>query len=487
MLKKPITVFTIILTACLGSLATAQPLLASSFNPHKIISDEDMTDYTRMSLAGIETFLDNEGGILANYSTTDLDGVTRSAGEIIYNTSYRYRLNPQFIISHIQKESSLITGSNSNLIDWALGYGVCDSCSKDNPNVIKYKGFAKQLDAAGNKIRNSYLADLEASNSTISGWGVGRAKTTLDGITITPQNKATAVLYTYTPWLGYHGGDNSVGGNSLFYDVMERFFPNRSVSLLEYPNLTLFQDTVTGSVYKLEHDELRPITSYTALLANYNTNEIVPVDSSVIERYDQGDPITFPKFILVQAPSGGIYLIDQEHKRRAITSQAIFRTLGYNPEEVLPISNAELALVAENPPITEADKYPLGALLQNETTGSVAYLDKADTLHPIWSKEVMENRYKGYAIYQEDDHALDSYTAGDPVKFADGTLLKIPERDTIYVIDEGKKRPITSEAVIEKLGGYSRVVTTDKQLLKLHETGKELKITKDKSKKSKKK
>ncbi|EKD42902.1 MAG: hypothetical protein ACD_72C00537G0002, partial [uncultured bacterium] len=439
-------------------LLFAQPTLATTFNPNKIISDEDMTDYTRMSLAGIQSFLDREGGILSGYSTTDLDGVTRSAAEIIYNTSYRYRLNPQFIITQIQKESSLITGSNTNLIDWVLGYGVCDSCSKDDPSVIKYKGFAKQLDAAGNKLRNSYLADLDAKNSTISGWGVGITKMTLDGVAITPQNKATAALYTYTPWLGYYGGDNAVGGNSLFYDVMERFFPNRAVSILDFPNLTLFQDTISGSVYKLENSELRPITSYTALLANYNINEIVPVDSSVIERYDLGDPITFPKFILVQAPSGGIYLIDQDHKRRAITSQAIFKSLGYNPEEVLPITDAELATIAENPPITEADKYPLGALLQNSTSGAVSYLDQQDTLHPIWSKEVMENRYKGYAIYEENQTALESFIPGNPIKFADGTLLKIPERDTIYVIDEGKKRPITSAAVIEKLGGYGRVV-----------------------------
>lgn len=484
MYKICFTMLGLAATLWLG-FSTPHITIADTFNPHKIISDEDMTDYTRMSLTGIASFLDQQGGILSDYSTTDVDGVTRSAAEIIYNTSYRYRLNPQFIIAHIQKESSLITGSNSNLLDWALGYGVCDSCSKDDPTVIKYKGFAKQLDAAGNKIRNSYLADLDTKNSTISGWGVGRPKTTLDGISITPQNKATAVLYTYTPWLGYHGGDSSVGGNSLFYDVMERFFPNRSVSILEYPNLTLFQDTLSGSVYKLEHSELRPIISYTALLANYDTSEIIPVDSSVIQRYDLGDPITFPKFILVQAPSGGIYLIDQDHKRRAITSQEIFRTLGYNPEEVLPISAAELATVAENPPITEADKYPLGALLQNTKTGAVAYLDTADTLHPIWSKEVMDNRYKGYAIYQESEAALKSYEAGDPIKFADGTLLKIPERDTIYVIDGGKKRPINSEAVIEKLGGYGRVVTTNKQLLKLHETGAELKITKQKNKKSK--
>ncbi len=454
---------------------------AATFNPHKIISDDDLTDYSRMSLSGIQTFLDREGGILADYSTTDVDGVQRSAAEIVYNTANRYQLNPQFILSTIQKESSLVTGSNSRLLDWVLGYGVCDSCSKDDPRVIQYKGFAKQLDAAGSRIRDSYLTDLASRNSTVSGWGVGITKTTLDGISITPQNKATAVLYTYTPWLGYHGGDATVGGNSLFFDLMERFFPNRASEILKYPNLTLMQDSLTGAVYKLDNGELRPITSYAALLANYNPNQIVVVDSSVIDRYDEGDPILVPKFILVQAPTGGIYLIDSDHKKRAITSAEVFRQLGYNPEEVLPMNQADLDQIADNPPITAADQYPLGAILQNSSTGAVVYLDDAARLHPIWSRNILENRFKGYAIHSQSASELDHYDAGNPVKYADGTLLKIPERDTIYVIDEGKKRPVVSGEVLDRLGGFGNVVTASKVELKLHETGKPLRITKSKT------
>lgn len=458
---------------------------AASFNPHRIISDADLTDYARMSTAGIQSFLDRQGGVLAAYRTTDMDGVNRSAAEIIYNASYRYELNPQFILATIQKESSLITGSNASLIDWVLGYGVCDSCNKADPSVARYRGFARQLDAASNKIRNSYLADLASRNATVSGWGVDVTKTTLDGVAITPQNQATAVLYTYTPWLGYHGGDAAVGGNSLFFDVMERFFPNRADSILDYPNLSLLQDSSTGTVYKLEHDELRPIISYTALLANYNPDRIVSVDSAVIERYAVGDPIVVPKFILIQAPSGGIYLIDSSHKRRAIVSAAVFRKLGYNPEEVIPISTAELAAIPEAAPITEANKYPLGALLQNSASGAITYLDPQAVAHPVWSRSLIDNRFKGYAIHPETPELIAGYTEGNPMKYADGTLLKIPERDTIYVIDDGAKRPVLSSEVIEQLGGYDDVVMTDKRVLQLHDTGKPLRLTKQSPNKSK--
>ncbi|MFA6474600.1 MAG: hypothetical protein WCV88_00175 [Patescibacteria group bacterium] len=455
---------------------------AAPFNPHDIISNEDMTDYSRMSLTSIQTFLSNRGGALSDYTTTDVDGTQRSAAEIIYNTAQRYQLNAQFIIATVQKESSLVTGHNTNLLDWALGYGVCDSCSKDDPLVIKYKGFAKQLDAAGNQIRNGYLADLEDHNSTISGWGVGITKTTLDGIAITPQNKATAVLYTYTPWLGYYGGASYVGGNSLFYDIMEGFFPNRASVYLRYPNLTLLQDSISGAVYKLERNQLRPITSTTALLANYNPNQIVTVDSSVIDRYNFGTPIAVPKFILVQGPTGGIYLIDGDHNKRAITSASVFHNLGYNPEEVIPMTQAELNIIPDGVPITENNKYPLGAVLQNKTSGAVVYLDESGYIHDIRSKTILENRFKGYAIEAESPAVLQQFPQRPAIKYADGTLLKIPERDTIYVIDGGKKRPIASTGILKRLGGRDQIIQVKKDDLKLHKTGKPLRLTKSTTK-----
>ncbi|MDP3970754.1 MAG: hypothetical protein Q8P90_03565 [bacterium] len=462
-------------------------VVASGFYANNIITDDDMTDYSRMSATAIQSFLSSKGGILSTYQTVDVDGVNKSAAEIIYNVSYRYRLNPQFLISHIQKESSLITGHNSNLLDWALGYGVCDSCSKDHPSVIKYKGFAKQMDAAGNQFRNGYLSDLESRNSTISGWGVGIGKYTLDGVLITPSNKATAVLYTYTPWVGYHGGDANVGGNSLFYDIMERYFPGRTSRILEYPDSTLFQDVATGSVYKLDAGKIRPITSYTALLSNYDPSRIVLVDEIVLDRYQKGDPIFFPKFIYVQSPQGGVFLIDQDHKKRAITSREAFRSMGVNPEEVIPLTQDAIDAIPENPPITTSDRYPIGGLIQNKDNGAVMYLDTQASLHPVWSKEIMDNRFKGLAVNSENAQVFNEYPVKQPVKFSNGTLLKIPERDKIYVIDDGKKRPVESSEVLDSLGGFESVTTTSKSMLKLHETGNALKFKKSTKKKKKKK
>ena len=50
--------------------------------------------------------------------------------------------------------------------------------------------------------------DLDAKGTTIAGWKVGVAKKTSDGYAVTPANKATAALYTYTPWVLLDEGGN---------------------------------------------------------------------------------------------------------------------------------------------------------------------------------------------------------------------------------------------------------------------------------------
>ncbi|WNG15146.1 LGFP repeat-containing protein [Cystobacter fuscus] len=81
------------------------------------------------------------------------------------------------------------------------------------------------MECGAAKIRN-YLKDLDAGRPTISGWKVGVTKQTLDPCTVTPATKATAALYTYTPWVGAYAsqcGRTSVGGSSLVTAVFTRY------------------------------------------------------------------------------------------------------------------------------------------------------------------------------------------------------------------------------------------------------------------------
>jgi hypothetical protein len=193
-----------------------------TFDRNEIITDGEMLDANAFNAEEIDAFLSRpyphlhkNGSCL---SRMKFDGKT--AGTVIVETSTKYGLNPLFILTHLQKESSLIgntqaTCSQSKL-NKAFGCGCPDGAACD----AQYAGFAKQLDCSG-KLTRSYLQDIANKGKTIAGWSIGAPKKTLDKYTITPKGLAAAALYTYTPWVGdkASGGNQPPFGNYLFWKV----------------------------------------------------------------------------------------------------------------------------------------------------------------------------------------------------------------------------------------------------------------------------
>ena len=90
---------------------------------------------------------------------------------------------------------------------------------------------------------------------------------------------------------------------------------------------------------------------------------------------------------------------------------------------------------------------------------------------PLMSRDVLDNRFAGWAIVPKTPEDLEQYQTGDPVKFQDGTLVKGPEPD-VYVISEGERRPIPSEEVFLGLGWqWENIIVTDQRTLDLHPLG----------------
>ncbi len=195
----------------------------STFDPNEIVADAAMLDADAFSAAEVDAFLADpyDDGLASCLATERFGG--RTAGELIHQTSVRHGINPLFLLTHLQKESSLVgaLGTCSQIaMDEAFGCGCPDGAGC----APEFAGFANQLECAG-ELTRSYLDDLDAGQPTISGWAVGQAKNTLDPQTITPRNLATAVLYTYTPWVGDRdvGGNPAPFGNFLFWQVWVQY------------------------------------------------------------------------------------------------------------------------------------------------------------------------------------------------------------------------------------------------------------------------
>lgn len=429
-----------------------QPVLAADFNPNYIISDFEMTDYRSLSLGGIQNFLQGHGSYLANYVTTDVDGANRTATEIIFLAANRYQINPKVILVKLQKEQSLVDDSTPTQyqLDWATGYGRCDDenvCGPDNQDVQKFKGFAKQVDSAAGSMR-FFLDNPGKANYHAGELG------SVDGHAILPINQATANLYAYTPHLH---------GNESFWNIWTSWFGHM------YPDGSLLRGAPSNEVWLIQ-DGLRRKVSSAALYSRFNVKKIIDVDDNTLSLYDVGQPISFPQYSILRDEKGHTYLLVDD-QLRPITSDQVFKSIGFNIDEVNDVKADDLKDYQQGEPITMNSVYPTGALLQNKKTGAVYFVDNS-VKHPIWGPELMKANFPNKKIIQVGQDRLDQLTDGDPVKFREGDLVKSAVSGTVYVISQGKKWPIASGDVFEKLGyKWENVITTSQKVLDLHPDG----------------
>lgn len=427
---------------------------ADDFNPSNIISDSDMTDVKTSSVSFVQHFVDSQPGSLSGLITSALgsagQAVQKRASEIIYEAGSFYRINPRVLLTILQKEQSLVadpTPSEGQLA-WATGYGVCDSCSKDDPAIQKYRGFFNQVNWAAKRLRQYFDQPLSFRHQ------VGQTYS-IDGVSVTLQNQATANLYNYTP---------HINGNKTFWSIWNRWFARL------YPDGSLLQVAGQPGVWLIENGKRRPFLTRGALVSRYNPSQIISVTDTDVARYEIGRPIKFPNYSLLQVPSGGVYLL-VDSERRAITSKAAFVNLGFNPEEIVRVSWEEIADYPDGPKISLESAYPQGALLQDQTTGGVYYVENGEK-HSIMSREILQNRFSHRRIIPALPEELTLYPTSDPVLFKDGTLVTSPGTRSVYVISDGAKRPIGGIEVFERLGyQWKNLVRTSDRALAFHPDG----------------
>jgi hypothetical protein len=95
-------------------------------------------------------------------------------------------------------------------INAALGCGCLDG----QACWAEYAGLANQLECGAETMRTWYDRSIDGTGI----WVKGVPDRTLDPITVTPTNHATASLYAYTPWVLV-----GRGGNWLVWNVTRKY------------------------------------------------------------------------------------------------------------------------------------------------------------------------------------------------------------------------------------------------------------------------
>ena len=437
---------TTICSICLLSLLPYPVLADYYFNPHLIISDEEMEDYDAMTLSEVQRFLMEKTSGLSLRTLPDYQGTTKLASEIIWQASQESRINPKVLLTTLQKEQSLIESiwPSQNQLDKAMGYRCPDSGSC-HPNGL---GFGKQVDGAAWQFRQ-YL-----DNPTQ--WTYQAGKTAdLDESTVTPVNQATAGLYNYTP---------HYSGNERFWRLWVKYWGKN------HPDGSLLKADGDSGVWLIQYGLRRPITSYGVLLSRFDPKKIITVNKTDLEKWEVGPPIRFHNYSLLRLPDGSVYLLVDDELRH-IASMEVFRLIGFNWDEVSEVADADLAGYQFGSEITSSSAYPTGALLQDRVTTGVYYVDNG-IRYPLYSPEIMKANFPTKVISRVAPEQLQQYWLGLPLQFRDGELIKADSDSKVYVIADGERRWIPNEEIFDKLGyRWDNVIVTAAHAVNIHELG----------------
>lgn len=445
----------------LSFIFLALPFLskAATYNPNNVLSDGEYLDSSSMSSSYIQEFLNSKGSGLANISV-DVEGSRKSVSSIFYEAAKTYDVSQKLLIATAQKEQSAITDSDlsQNQLDKLMGYGIYSG-----NDYNEYLGVYNQINYAARQFRRYY--DYHGNY----GWQEGITRTTGDDVEVTPENKATAGLYNYTPYAGADSGatlqDTGHGGNFLFWKTWNNWF------VTKHPTGTLVRENGQVGIYYIQNGKKKPFWSGDVFNANgFQENLVVTVSKNEIDAYSTIDPVKFNDGTVVQAPDGGVFVIENGLKR-AITTREAFDELGYSAENIIPVSDSELNLYKRGDDITSAAKsYPDGTLVRSPENGGI-YLLEGNYRKPVRDRLIFENRFKWSKVIDISSKRFAQYKEGNPVLFKDGTLIR-DEAGSIFVIENGLRRHVERPSIFAGLGyNIVNVINVPNWIILMHPGG----------------
>ncbi len=467
----------------LVSVAQVNP----NFNADKLIEDKIFEDtQTFGGPEGIQKFLEVKNSVLANTSLDFLvklkepDSVTlkqgledpqpnlsrlRTAAELIWDAAKQSGLNPQVILVTLNKEQGLITSANDfdparlqKALDRSMGFDCPDSGGCGN----LFPGFYYQLFGNYDSENNRYLGaakSLMKSFSTPNGRGpvfngqVSRVGDviTLDNTpsqiynppaqqTVTLFNRATAALYRYTPHV--------FNGNYNFWKFFNEWF--------RYPNGTILKLATGVDYYIIQNGVKQLIPQFVAVSRGLNLNNSLIASPNEFESYST-DKVLGPvdNTIVTVIGEGTKFVFDKNIKHPA--SEFVIKQRGLDPNKVLSITAQESALFEKGPVLTPSE----GTILRGVTDQTV-YLVENSRLKTFSAFTFNQRKIKASNVITVPDAEVASYEKLGFVPPLDGTLVKPEDSGTIYLMEQGLKRPLSAETFKNRGLSFKNVTTLSK-------------------------
>lgn len=477
-LKYLLMVATITLSSVMAYIPQqAQAANASDFDPSNIISDTVFFNSDTMDPNSIQAFLNakvpvcdtwhaatakysppftclkdytqavpNMGGD-AYCSYVGGNGTVYSAAQMIYIVSKACGINPQVLLVLLQKEQGLVTDTwpPAPWLDIATGY-ACPDTARCDP---EYFGFFRQI-YYGARQYIRYVKEPQKFN-----YAVGRNSyvsyqanmPSCGGTMITPQTKATAALYNYTPYQPnaaamanlYGTGDGcSAYGNRNFWRLFSDWFGTTQGDLVRSP--------YEGTVYLISDNAKYPIADVNVLNDFSTLGPLRYVSDQYIASKNTGPTLRR----MIQGPDQSLYLVNANIKLPFTSCGGDVADYGYNcnASSYAPLTTAQVNKLQTGPAMTK--------LMRSNTDGTIYYM-QAGKKRPIlgWGDLISLNVPLAHNVLTSS--FVDQYPVGPNLQGV-GTLIRTPSNATVYLVkDLTTIDPISSFAYPQELGLYTGI------------------------------
>jgi hypothetical protein len=236
-----------------------------------------------------------------------------------------------------------------------------------------------------------------------------------------------------------------------------------------YPNGTFFQTKGSKITYILEKNVLRHPSHWQARSTRYLAGELVSVGDDITTAYAKGSQIGFRDGSVVSV-EGTLYVISDGLRRQ--TTQSSLAALGYDPGATIETTPGAIAPNREGQPFSSSQGYPDGAALKS-STGQEAWV-RTGIARRFFSTNVRTSwQLRDVDLAGPADSKVSEGLSQDPLGFRDGTLVRVADATTIYIISDGMRRAFSSAAAFARMGYKEenvRAVTPGE--LALHAEGK---------------
>lgn len=432
---------------CLGfvsyaPLAAAQAAIDPNFDPGMLISDVAFSDSGAFgSSEGIQQFFEQRGSVLAKTDQTFLSklkepdfttkegledpnpqlGRLRSAAELIFDATQKHGLNPQVVLVLLQKEQSLIDGTFTSddqlqrALDRALGFGCPDNGGCGDIFLSFYRQLFGSFDSEGGRWLGA-SASLMRSFNTAGGRGprVDSANRVFGSPTVRTSKVGDTIVL-----------DNTLGGYAGVGSTQSVTLGNKA----------------TAALYR-----------YTPHVFNGNYN--------FWRFYSKW--FKYPNGTVIQLSGDTVqYVIDNGTKRLFSSFVATQRKI--KTDTIVTVSQSEFSEYVTEKPLPPLDN----TLIKGDAEATV-FVVQVNKKRPISGAVFNQRGLLFTDVVALPQAEVDGYDLGAFLAPKDGTLVIGESTPTVYLIENGVKRPITGDVFVARKLSFKNLMTlTDGEVASL--------------------